>query len=235
MEKDKIGAILKARIKEKGYTQEQFADEVGIGFSSLKKYIRGENAYNYEIMELFAQKLECSYDYLLGLSKSPIKEHHEIAEQTRLSENAISKIIKYAKLYDEEFEARRMIKCLDELICDETAFENICDYLLASKPLNMMSNLIANVMENAVNNNAVLKEIGVDRKLPLEQEQMIKVVCSLKDIKERLSPEFISEIRELETEKECLAAIDKMREMLPQIIVQNVVTGEQRKTGRQEE
>ena len=93
MERDKIGAILKSRIKEKGYTQEKFAEAVGVKYSTLKKYMYGKSTYSYELLLRFAEKLECSVDYLLGQSKSPIREHHEIAEQTRLSEKAIQKIV----------------------------------------------------------------------------------------------------------------------------------------------
>ena len=70
MEKDTIGAILKNRIKEMGMTQEEFAQEAGIGISSLKKYMNGTNAYSYELMERFSQILNCSYDYLLGYTQS---------------------------------------------------------------------------------------------------------------------------------------------------------------------
>ena len=69
-----IGTILKDRIKEKGYTQEEFCELVGIGLSSLKKYMNGKVFYSIDTLELFANALDCSYDYLLGKSKTPKPE-----------------------------------------------------------------------------------------------------------------------------------------------------------------
>ena len=52
-----IGTILKDRIKEKGYTQEEFCELVGIGLSSLKKYMNGKVFYSIDTLELFANAL----------------------------------------------------------------------------------------------------------------------------------------------------------------------------------
>ena len=64
-----IGTILKKRIREKGYTQEEFCEKVGIGLSSLKKYMNGKVFYSIDTLDLFAKALNCSYDYLLGRVK----------------------------------------------------------------------------------------------------------------------------------------------------------------------
>ena len=62
MEKATIGAILRKRIKEMGFTQKEFAEHVGIGESTLKKYMNGTHTYDYELLDRFATALECSYD-----------------------------------------------------------------------------------------------------------------------------------------------------------------------------
>ena len=219
MEKAIIGDILKKRIKEKGYTQEAFSEEVGIGHSTLKKYLSGETAYTYEQMEKFAEKLDCSYDYLLGLSKSPIKEYHEITEQTRLSEKAIEKIIKYAKYYDEEFEGKRFIKCLDMLLCEDGAFNAICDFMIASKYVNGIYQQGMDWGIEQLNRNSVFSKMGIqdDKRLSLESQQMINIVSMLKDIKNKMTPEFIAEIKALDTpefyEKEKLEIEENIRKL----------------------
>lgn len=203
MEKDKIGAILKQRIKEQGYSQEEFAIEVGMGLSTLKKYISGKCAYSYEMLILFAEKLECSYDYLLGMSKSPNREFHEIIEQTRLSEEAVEKIIKYAKKYDEEFEARRYIKSLDYVLVENGMFSSICDFFLGSKYTNKLMQEWCDIIENKVKENKLIKEMGVedDKTILLETQLMIDVIIRLKDLKSKISQEFIQELKTLYDEE----------------------------------
>ena len=66
MDLGKIGAILKQTIKDRDFTQEEFAEITGIGLSSLKKYMSGKVSYSIEVLEIIADRLQCSYDYLLG-------------------------------------------------------------------------------------------------------------------------------------------------------------------------
>ncbi|MBE6664573.1 MAG: helix-turn-helix transcriptional regulator [Ruminococcaceae bacterium] len=92
-----IGSILKKRIKEKGYTQEDFAEECGIGLSTLGKYMRGERMYNYELLEIFAKKLDCTYDFLLGKSVVPEKKYQDARNETKLSITSIDNIKKLSE------------------------------------------------------------------------------------------------------------------------------------------
>lgn len=216
MEKATIGAILKKRVKEKGYTQEQFASKVGVKYSTLRKYMSGKASYSYELLLLFADELECSVDYLLGLSKSPIKEHHEIAEQTRLSEKAIAKIVKYAKWYDEEEEARRYIRCLDLVLCEDGMFSSICDYLLSSKFMDGMLQKLIGVGEQIFYSNPTIQKLGIeeDRKIPLETQHMINIICKLKDLKEKITQEFIKEMKADGIEDEFERVMDALTKKL---------------------
>lgn len=216
MEKATIGAILKKRVKEKGYTQQEFADVVGVKYSTLRKYMSGKAAYSYELLLLFSEHLDCSVDYLLGLSKSPIKEHHEISEQTRLSEEAIKKIVKYASHYDDEFEARRYIKCLDMMLCEDGVFNSICDYLIASKYVQDIYKCMIDMAEKSIKENPVIKkmEIEDDRKISLETQQMVDVLNKLKDLKIKMTPEFIAELKKLDTEKEYDKQMAQMEEII---------------------
>ena len=88
---DGISTILKKRIKEMGYTQVEFAEECGMSLTTLKVYLdeKSKIRYNIETLELFSQKLNCSYDYLLGKSETPKREIQTLKEQTHLSDNAL--------------------------------------------------------------------------------------------------------------------------------------------------
>lgn len=124
-----IGTILKDRIKEKGYTQEEFCELVGIGLSSLKKYMNGKVFYSIDTLELFANALDCSYDYLLGKSKTPKPELHEVKELTRLQDKAIEYLQDCAKEYDSNDNAKRFLDTLSTIISEEFIVDRIIDFL----------------------------------------------------------------------------------------------------------
>lgn len=83
------GTILKHRIKQMGYTQAEFAEECQISISALKQYITDELPYSIALLERFSEKLDCSTDYLLARSATPIQELHSLKEQTHLSDAAL--------------------------------------------------------------------------------------------------------------------------------------------------
>ncbi len=124
-----IGTILKKRIREKGYTQEEFCEKMGIGLSSLKKYMNGKVFYSIDTLDLFAKALNCSYDYLLGKSKTPNPEYHEVKELTRLQDEAIDRLQNYAKEYDDNNRSRQYLDTLSYLISKEFLIERVTDYL----------------------------------------------------------------------------------------------------------
>lgn len=181
MRKDRIGTILKKRIKEQGYTQEDFAEKVGIGLSSLKKYLRGEVAYNYEILIQFANELECSYDYLLGKSKTAIPEHKEIRERINLSDEAISILIKRTNEAKEDNTQAYFMKTLDLIITDENLIDDITLYLISNKTTNQMNNLF--------------EKMGIAERLPYGNEiyLLVAILNELKEIKQSITGEVIKE------------------------------------------
>lgn len=205
---------MRQRIKEKGFTQAKFAEECGISHSALKKYMSGKNAYDYELLERFADKLDCSFDYLLGMSKSPRREFHEVTEQTHLSEQAIANIFKRAKYYEKEFEGRRYIKVLDLMLREEKAFSSICDFMIASKPMDAMNNFLMNGIERAFMSIPAFKEMDVveSKKIPLENLLMIQLVMSLKTLKDEITPDMLDELRKLEMKEQVYNSVAKLEE-----------------------
>lgn len=138
IEKVIIGAILKDLIKERGYTQEEFAEEVGIGLSSLKKYITGQVSYSIDILEQFAEFFDCSYDYLLGKSLTPNRELQDIKQSTRLTDGALERLIGYAKTYDTDLESKKYLDTLSNLIQFEFLIERIVDYFYIDTNQNLI-------------------------------------------------------------------------------------------------
>ena len=216
MERDKIGARLKEAIKKRKFKQEEFAEKCGISYPALKRYMSGKNVYTYEHLEKFAEVLDCSYDYLLGKSDSFKQEYHEVTKMTHLSEEAIGNIYKRAKYYDEEFEARRYIMVLDLLLREEETFESICDYLLASKFVNYIVGAFMDAMQEVVYNMEPVKKMGIQqsKRLSLENQQMIDLVSHLKSMKEALTPEFISQMKALDTEEKFKKEMAKLRKLI---------------------
>ena len=93
MKIDKFRANLKSRIKEIGYTQEEFANKINISNAALKKYMsNGKNTSipDIEIFDRMCTVLECDYDYLMGEIDSPRKCVHDVKQVIGLSDEAIN-------------------------------------------------------------------------------------------------------------------------------------------------
>ena len=200
MEKDIIGAILKNRIKEMGMTQEEFAQEAGIGISSLKKYMNGTNAYSYELMERFSQILNCSYDYLLGYTQSANREIQGAKELLKLSDKSLEKIAAYAIKSDELPEAKRFIDALDAIISNEGLVYAFADYFLDSQYSNNVLKQIYDIVEDTtithlMNQFGLSKDIASDMiYLKYDKMQLIALVMTLEQAK-REHTEMLEELK----------------------------------------
>lgn len=199
MEKAKIGAILKKRIAEKGYTQEEFAEMAGIGFSSLKKYISGSISYTVELLEIFSDKLECSYDYLLGKSISPIRENQDISSELRLSDKAINQIRNHAKNFDTNFTRKKYIITLSTLIETDGLINTISEYFLFCKQYQLMLDKGINVLEQVIKSDPILSEcydesdFGMSSGGHLYPDILGKIV----EAKYGLPKEYLDEVRDI--------------------------------------
>lgn len=100
MKLDKFRANLKSRIKEMGFTQQEFADIIGISNAALKKYMsNGINTSlpDIETFDNMCTALDCDYDYLMGKIDAPRKYISDIKEVTGLSNKAITTL---KEIYD---------------------------------------------------------------------------------------------------------------------------------------
>lgn len=216
MEKEIIGEILNKRIAEKGYTQQEFADLMGMKKDTLRSYMNGSSAYSYELLIEFAEKLDCSYDYLLGYSKSPNRDYHEITEQTRLSEEAISKISKYAKEYDTEYEAKKYITLLDRMITEDRFLNTMFDYIIASKYIEKLYKDFTGLMGYAIKQNEVIKRMDIENDY-IPTSELIKLthtISDLKDFKRKVTPEMIELLKEFDTEEKYYDSAKKVKDAI---------------------
>lgn len=212
MDKATIGAILRDRIKECKYTQEEFAEKAGIGFSTLKKYLNGTTPYSYDMLIKFAELLNCSYDYLLGYSGSAVREYHEIREQIRLSDESIRRLVEYSSCYDTSAEAKRYVKVIDMLIQQKGLITCIADYFMSSSYyIQNASDAFANTVLKASLKQFNLPDVVQEDayELNIEDTRLIRLVSLLKDAKNLVTEEFMKELKEL-------APLDKLQEELNQ-------------------
>lgn len=144
MKKATKGAILKRRIKEMGYTQERFSEETGVPYSTLKKYLANKCPYDIDLLERFAEKLECSYDYLMGYSVSPDRELQSVKDATRLSDDAIKNLQEHAKGYDTSEYERYNIDTISKIVASTGLIDAIAQYLM---PTDEMEEIYSKIKE----------------------------------------------------------------------------------------
>lgn len=195
MEKVIIGTILKNRIKQCGYTQKRFADEVGIDIETLKGYMRGKNAYTYETLDILSNALNCSYDYLLGYSTSPEREYHEIKEQTLLSDESIEILCSWYKKADTDEMCELKAELLDEIIRNE-------DFLIF-----MLMYCASNRIYERINNEIIKQTLGITNRLidvnkdndykniAIGKSILLCIMQEIDNIKYRMSPELYEKMK----------------------------------------
>lgn len=191
-EKAKIGDILKHAIKERGYTQQEFAEKVGIGFSSLKNYLNGTKVYNYELLIRFADELECSFDYLLGKSLSPIREHTDVSNATGLSDDAIEKLGKYAKMERESQHRQGFYNGINAIICSDALVNSISNYLLWDKSIEKEMNIFNSYFYEYLSMNEDIAKMGVEE-IPVAMDVyfLLDVINRLNDTKNLIDKEYL--------------------------------------------
>lgn len=57
--------------------------------------------YSIDYLKRFGERLDCSYDYLMGATVSPRRDIQDIKDATRLSDEAIDKIKRSVAKIDE--------------------------------------------------------------------------------------------------------------------------------------
>lgn len=163
---DTNGTILRKRIKEMGYTQQEFADKVPMPLATLKKYMSDRGMYSIDYLKRFSELLDCSYDYLMGATVSPRRDIQDIKDATRLSDEAIDKIKRIVAKIDgtdatQSIGAQNMIACLDMVIKTEV-YETVAAYLNLDDILKPIEDFMQGAM----------REVIGDEKLPVKLDNV---------------------------------------------------------------
>ncbi len=153
---DTYGTILRKRIKEMGYTQQEFADTVPMPLVTLKKYMSDRGTYSIDYLKRFSELLDCSYDYLMGATVSPRRDIQDIKDATRLSDEAIDKVKRIVAKIDnldgeQKTGAQKMIACLDMVIKTEV-YETMSAYLNSDDLLKPIEDFVQNTMRGIIGN-----------------------------------------------------------------------------------
>lgn len=191
-----IGAILKKRIHEQGFTQENFAEKAGIGYATLKKYLNGSNPYSIEKLEMFSELLNCSYDFLMGRSRSPIRENMILSNDLHFSDKAIEIIKNYARNSDNIVAKKLYISTLNTIIENDGLVEIICNYLMSSMNTDIYVNQLGNQMYDYLKEQNVIDDdlTGTEFSINTSTSFIIAIVQRLVEIKNNTPKEITEDI-----------------------------------------
>lgn len=125
---DKVSKRVILLREEKGETQQELADAIGITRQSLSRYELAMRTVNVDVLAALAQHFGVSSDYLLGLSdvKSTEQDVQTTCEVTGLSEEAVI----YLQETQMKKKSKQTLHALSEMISDTNLFfvlEQICE------------------------------------------------------------------------------------------------------------
>lgn len=197
-----IGTILKKRIKECGYLQTKFAEEAGISMSTLRKQINGTMPYRCDDLIKYAELLNCSYDYLLGYSKSTERVNADIVDKTGLSIEAVKNLVETEKMKSAKYNSKEendkaieIIKNIQELIsliiCDENFVYDLLLYVGNCVPLQKGVNESIDFMLRG--NKKIANEMI---KPNMDKITLASLMADIERIRLILRPELIEEMKE---------------------------------------
>lgn len=184
---NEIPSILKKAIQEKGYTQERFANETGIPLPTLKDYLSGKTKYDYDTLLIFSDKLDCSLDYLMGLSKSPVREHHEIAEIIGLNEEAIT-------ILEENKNNTIFNELLEQMLKDKDLINDICLYIAITKPVNEGMKGVTLEFERKISEELKGDYLPSNYTMSIEKQMVISLVMDIEKLKNIISKDLAERI-----------------------------------------
>lgn len=196
-----IGDRLCRRIAEMGYTQEQFCELSGVPKSTLTKHMNNSISYRIDTLMKYAEVLDCSYDYLLGYSKSPKREYHDVVEQTGLSIEAIENLTFCVKHIDNSM-AKDMLDIVSSLICHKSFVRDLRDYLGMNKQMLDVTNKMVDMTFSKVPDSLGIKY----EELKKSEVELPLLICVMNDLAE-LKHDYTNQ----ELCKEISAELDKLK------------------------
>lgn len=166
---DKVSKRIVELREEKGETQQELADAIGITRQSLSRYEIAARTINVDVLGALARHFEVSADYLLGLSdvKSTEQDMKVACEVTGLTEKAIENIkisfrnvppdvarfmsfhlelLEFSQKENDEKESDTILDILHEV--DPIAKKIIIDFLESDEFVSILVNIVSAVISN---------------------------------------------------------------------------------------
>lgn len=85
MNENKIGSFIQLTRKEKGMTQKDLADKIGVSDKTISKWENGNSVPDTEILTSLCQSLDISVNELLSGEKLPVETYPQRAEENMMN------------------------------------------------------------------------------------------------------------------------------------------------------
>ena len=85
MSENKIGSFIQLSRKEKGMTQRDLADQIGVSDKTISKWENGNSVPDTEILTSLCQALDISVNELLSGEKLPVESYPQRAEENMMN------------------------------------------------------------------------------------------------------------------------------------------------------
>lgn len=85
MNENKIGSFIQLTRKEKGMTQKDLADKIGVSDKTISKWENGNSVPDTEILTSLCQSLDISVNELLSGEKLPVETYSQRAEENMMN------------------------------------------------------------------------------------------------------------------------------------------------------
>lgn len=85
MKENKIGSFIQLSRKEKGMTQKDLADQIGVSDKTISKWENGNSVPDTEILTSLCQSLDISVNELLSGEKLPVETYPQRAEENMMN------------------------------------------------------------------------------------------------------------------------------------------------------
>lgn len=169
---EKVSKRIVSLREEKGETQQELADAIGITRQSLSRYEIATRTINIEVLGALAQHFDVSADYLLGLSdvRSTEQDMQAACEMTGLSEETITKLKADTPA----------AWAVDVLMCSYVSTQDDSFVKEKASPLDLISQYIfsAFVSEDIATE---LVQLELNKKADISKEEATKIAKNMLD------------------------------------------------------
>lgn len=159
--------------EEKGETQQELADAIGITRQSLSRYEIAARTINIEVLGTLAQHFGVSADYLLGLSdvRSTEQDMQAACEMTGLSEETITKLKADTPA----------AWAVDVLMCSSVSVQDDSFVKGKASPLDLISQYLIPAFASEDIVTELAQQLELNKKADISKEEATKIAKDMLD------------------------------------------------------